>query len=64
MGKYNKNITVTNEDIADAQEITYELLHKWFVMDIGSMQKLYKPVNKIKALMRMIENNYTLKTNE
>jgi len=61
MGKYNKHITVTNEDIFNTQEITYELLHKWFVMDVMSMQKLYKPVTKIKALMRIIENNYDRK---
>jgi len=61
MGKYNKHITVTNEDIFNAQEITYELLHKWFVMDVMSMQKLYKPVTKIKRLMKIIEDNYDRK---
>jgi len=63
MGKKHQYISVSKEDMFSAKEINYELLYKWLIMDVDSMNKIYMPVTKIKALIKIIENNYDKREN-
>lgn len=50
------------EEILSTDKITFDLLKNWFVEDTNNMNRLHMPLTKVKQIIKIIEENYELKS--